>query len=550
MASLATNTAVLGKKNARHLLRRATFVYNKNLIEQFAQLTPSQALDLLFEEKPLAVQLPYDTTLYNGVEAGFWTETEPVINYTNENAKSRIVAGWWWYNAINSPNLKFKLAYFLSTRFTVNKVDAVSKRSTSFFHHLRLLLHYSFGNYKTLAQKMSLDNSMLYYLNNNSNTKTAPNQNYAREFLELFTIGKGPQLGPGDYTNYTENDIVEAAKVLTGFRPKTDTYVNDPETNIPKGYNDFTRHDISTKTFSSAFNNTTILPANNAANMDRELNDFVEMVFSKQATALNICRKLYIYFVKGTITPEVETDIIIPLANELKTNNYELKPTVRRLLQSLHFYDLDDSDSTDETIGGIVKSPIQQISEICSFLGTSIPNPNTNPYDYYTRFWNNFVHNTYLTLADMLIFSPENVAGHFAYYKAPEFDKNWISAATLISRYRLGESLVEGKNLISGNANIYAKIDIVNTLKNTNLVTDPSDAFVLTSELCIALFGQEPDNDRINYFMNSYLLQELPSYYWKSAWTEYLNTGNATVVEPRLKSLLIKILRAPESQLF
>ncbi|WPR72686.1 DUF1800 family protein [Flavobacterium sp. NG2] len=550
MASLATNSSVLGKKNARHLLRRATFVYTKSLVDQYALLTPTQALDLLFQEKPLAVNLPYDTSLYNGVEAGFWTETVPVINYTNENVKSRIVAGWWWYNAINSPNLKFKLSYFLSTRFTVNKEDAVGKRSTSFFHHLRLLLHYSFGNYKTLAKKMSLDNSMLYYLNNNTNTKTAPNQNYAREFLELFTIGKGPQVGPGDYTNYTENDIVEAAKVLTGFRQKTDTYVNDPDTNIPRGYYDFTRHDVTTKRFSAAFDSASISPATNATDMDRELNDFVEMIFNKQATALNICRKLYIYFVKGTITSEVETDIIIPLATELKANNYELAPTVRRLLQSLHFYDLDDSDSNDETIGGIIKSPIQQVSEICTYLSATIPNPNTNPNDYYIRFWNGFVHNTYLTLSDMLIFSPENVAGHFAYYKAPEFDKNWISAATLIARYRLGESMIEGKNLINANNNIYAKIDIIPVIKNSGIISDPSDAFTLTSELCKALFAQEPDTDRINYFMNAYLLQDLATFYWKSAWTDYINTGNIKVIEPRLKALLTAILRAPETQIF
>jgi hypothetical protein len=216
----------------------------------------------------------------------------------------------------------------------------------------------------------------------------------------------------------------------------------------------------------------------------------------------------------------------------------------------LHFYDLDDSDSTNETLGGIVKSPIQQISEICTYLHATIPDPNTNPNDYYLRFWNNFVHNTYLSLADMAIFSPENVAGHLAYYKAPDFDKNWISAATLIARYRLGESLIEGKNLISGSNTIYAKIDIVTVIKNKGLITDPSDSFKLTSELCKALFGQEPDTDRVNYFMNAFLLQEFPTYYWKSSWNDFINTGNIKIIEPRLKALLTAMLRAPETQLF
>ena len=550
MASLATNTSILGIKNARHLLRRATFVYTKSLIEQYALLTPTQALDLLFQEQPLAVNLPYDPTLYNGVEAGFWTETQPVISYNNEGVKARIVSGWWWYNAIHSPNLKYKLSYFLSTRFTINKDEPFGKYSTAFYHHLGLLQHFAFGNYKTLAKKITFDNTMLYYLNNNTNTKTAPNQNYAREFLELFTIGKGVQVGPGDYTNYTENDVVEAAKVFTGIRTKTDTFVNDTETGIPSGYNQLSKHETSIKKFSSAFDNATISPATSDADMDRELSDFVEMVFKKPATAINICRKLYIYFVKGTVTQEVENDIITPLATELLANNYELAPTVRRLLQSLHFYDLDDSDPTDETIGGIIKSPIQQISEICTYLSATMPDPNTQPYDFYFRFFSNFINNTYLTLADMVIFTPENVAGHFAYYKAPEYDKNWISAATLIARYRLGESLIEGKNLIYGNSSIYAKIDIITVVKNSGIISDPSDAYILTSELCMALFAQEPDTERINYFMNSFLLQELATYYWKSAWADYIKTGNIKVIEPRLKALLTAILRAPETQIF
>ena len=74
------------------------------------------------------------------------------------------------------------------------------------------------GNFRDLAKKMTLDLAMLSYLNGNQNTRRAPNENYARELFELFTIGKGDLAGPGDYTNYTEDDIREAARVLTGWR--------------------------------------------------------------------------------------------------------------------------------------------------------------------------------------------------------------------------------------------------------------------------------------------------------------------------------------------
>jgi uncharacterized protein (DUF1800 family) len=548
MASLNQNTNILGINNAKHLLRRASFVYTKTLVDQYAILTPNQALDLLLMTTPLTVQYPYDP-LPTTAPDGFWTEsTALATSFSGQARKGAIVSGWWWYNAIKSPNLKYKMCHFLSTCFTVE--TSGSGTPTEFYDYIRLLLFYAYGNYKTLAKKMTLNNSMLTYLNNTTNSKTAPNENYAREFLELFTIGKGPQIGVGDYTNYTEADIVQAARVLTGFRRVSARNIVDLETMIPKGYNQFSTHHTSPKTFSSAFNNTVIAAATNDVGMDTELNDFVNMVFNQQATAKNICRKLYIYFVKGIITPEVEIDIITPLAQDFYNNGYEIAPIIRKLLESQHFYDLDDSDQTNETIGGIIKSPLQQISEVCTYLQATISNPNTNPYDYYYKFWSLFAYNSFLTGANMILFDPENVAGHPAYYQAPDFDKNWISGSTLISRYRLGESLLDGYNRISGNATIITKINISEVIKTSNIISVANDPYILTSELCNALFAQNPDSDRVNYYMNSFLLQGLAAFYWTNAWDDFIASNTNTVVESRLKLLVTNILRAPESQMF
>ena len=548
MASLNQNTNILGNKNAKHLLRRASFVYTKTLIDQYALLTPNQALNLLLTTSPLVVQYPFDP-LPTTAPDGFWTEsTASATSFTGQARKGTLVGGWWWYNAINSPNLKYKLSHFLSTCFTVEMSG--SGTPTEFYDYIRLLLFYSYGNYKALAKKMTLNNSMLTYLNNTANSKTAPNENYAREFFELFTIGKGPQIGIGNYTNYTEADIVQAARVLTGFRRVSARNVIDPDTNLPKGYNLFSQHHTSAKTFSSAFNNTVIRAATTDVGMDTELNDFVNMVFNQQATAKNICRKLYIYFVKGTITPEVETDIITPLAQDFYNNGYEIAPIIRKLLESQHFYDLDDSDATNETIGGIIKSPLQQISEVCTYLQATISNPNTNQYDYYYKFWNLFANNSFLTGANMILFDPDSVAGHPAYHQGPDYDKNWISASTLIARYRLGESLLDGYNRISGNATIITKINISNVIKTSNIISVANDPYILTSELCNALFAQIPDANRVNYFMNSFLLQGLATFYWTNAWDDFMATNTNTVVESRLKLLVTNILRAPESQMF
>jgi hypothetical protein len=150
----------------------------------------------------------------------------------------------------------------------------------------------------------------------------------------------------------------------------------------------------------------------------------------------------------------------------------------------------------------------------------------------------------------MMLFNPENVAGHPAYYQAPGFDKNWISATNLISRYRLGESLLDGINRISGNATIITKINISSVVRDGNIISVASDPYILTSELCNALFGQNPDNNRVNYFMSTFLLQGMANIYWTNAWSDYVATGVNTVVESRLKLLVTNILRAPESQMF
>lgn len=548
MASINPNTAVLGIKFARHLLRRSTYVYTKALIDQYALLTPTQAVDLLFTEITPTIEKPFDP-----VVDGFWMDPGATNDATTQTRKSNIVAGWWWYNAINSANIKYKMCHFLSTRFTVEKTTFTN--SLDFYDHIRLLMFYSFGNYKTLAKKITYDNFMLEYLNNTRNLKTTPNENYAREFLELFTIGKGPQIAAGNYTTYTEADIVQAAKVLTGIRRVSARNVIDIDTNIPSGNNNFTNHTTGSKTFGAAFNNQVINGATDNASMSTEFNTFVDMVFNKQDTAKNIVRKMYRYFVKSNISAEVETDIISPLATDLYNNGYNMVPVVKKLLSSLHFYDLDDTNANDEIIGGMIKSPLTQISEVCTYLQATIPNPaattpTTSATDFYISFWQGFVHNTFMASANMIIFDPENVAGHPALYQAPNFDKNWISASTLISRYKLGESLLDGINRISGSSNIKAKINISLVIKNSDLVSVKDDPFILTQELCNALFGQEPSVARVNHFMNTYLLQGQGAYNWSTAWINYVANNNNSVVEPRLKLLLSNILRAPESQVF
>ena len=543
MASLSPITETLDFRKAKHLLRRASYVFGKEAINSLVGLSIEEAMDQLSLIKPNSWNEPYDPTPTNNPD-GYWlSSTELPNSFNGQPRKRRIVSSWWWYNALQQATLKHKLTFFLHTSFTVSKDDG-SGTSNHFYDHLRLLDFYAYGNIKTLAKKITFDNSMLYYLDNTTNNANNPNENYAREFLELFTILKGPQISDDDYTNYTELDIQQAAKVFSGIKIQFNRKIIDPDTNLPRGRVLVNRHDKTNKTFSHAFNNQTIIGGNSEASIVSELDSFVEMVFDKEATAKSFCRKLYRFFVKNEISDEIENDIIGPLASELKNNNYELLPTVKKLLSSEHFFDVNDQEQSDEIYGSQVKSPLQLVSEISTCFDLEIPNPSTNNIYFYRFFI--FIHNFYLAGSGMILFSPDSVAGYPAHYQEPSYDRHWFSSNTVLGRYKLILSLLSGRNKIGGNNLIYARLNITNYVKQH--IENPSDAIALIKELSDILYPESIDNNRIDYFKEN-LVEGYPDYYWTDAWLSYINSDDETVVESRLNALITAMINVPEFQL-
>lgn len=545
MASLNPLGGNLDLRKAKHLLRRATFNYTKQQLDVFTGMTAIQAVDSLTNDIPNALFEPYDP-LPEGSSDGFWTSAVTLpADFEGQNRKRAIVTGWWWYNAMNQTSIKHKLSFFLHTCFTVAK-DAGAGAATYYYDYLKLLDFYALGNIKTLAKKITLDNSMLLYLDNTRNNKNNPNENYAREYLELFTILKGEQIGSENYTNYTEEDIQEAAKVFSGFKFEENRSIVDPDTALPTGFVNFEQHNTDNKTFSAAFNNQTIVGRELPTTILDELDDFVEMIFTQQETAKAYCRKLYRYFVKSKWDDEVETDIIAPLADLLIANDFEIIPVVRTLLSSQHFYDADDTDATDETIGSIIKSPLQLLSEICSVFNVIIPDPTIDPLNYYNNFFVKFIHNDYFVTSGMDFFNPIDVAGYHAYFQEPDFDRYWFSSNTIIGRYRIIESLIQGVNTI-GSGEIYATIDSVLFVRNN--ITNAEDPNLLISEMADLLYPESIDTDRINYFKKFLVDEGFPDYYWNGVWLQYLNDNDNFTVKTRIDALVIAMINAAEFQL-
>jgi uncharacterized protein (DUF1800 family) len=561
MASLNPLQGNLGRRRAAHLLRRTSYRFTKAKVDEMAGQTAEKALESLLKMYPLKAEQPiYKDTSTEPARTwllpapGKWLPSDPPT-VPQDIVLRRFVLTWWCNEALHDPGIGHKMAMFFH-QYMITTADAGP--NSGYFDYLSLLRWGALGNFKKLATKIITDNIMLRYLNNNTNTKTNPNENFAREFFELFTIGKGPQVGPGDYTTYTEDDIVQAAKVLTGMRTRYDRVVMDTETGIPKGgtYDNVTqfksRHETADKQFSVRFQNKVIVGAQTPTELGQEIDQFVGMIFAQPETAKNLCRRLYRYFVGNNITAEIETDIIAPLATLLINSNYELMPVLTKLLQSSHFFDADDAKNNDEVVGGMIKSPLELVYQSLSFFNVAVPDINTNPLGNY-NFFNRPVLQLMFGQAGFPLFFASDVAGYTAYHQGPDFSHQWFNSSTIIARYKLGEMLLTGRNTITGptGGQLGIKLDIVNWTRNSGFFSDPADPYILVKEFLDYMLPEAAvDNTRFEYFYKSIFLDNLPPNDWTYEWQAYLTSNNATEVRIPLERLVKAVMYAPEYQTF
>ncbi len=536
MASLNLRQGVLGTRLAAHLLRRGTYNYSPERIYEFATKTADEAVDELFTIPPL-IHPEGPINYVDGVSP--WLTVDPYSNNPGNSTYQRRSVQLWIYNELmHDPSIRQKLTMFFHAVFVT-----ASDTDWRYFDHWRLLLMFSTGNIKTLAYKITLDSKMLRYLNNNANYRNSPNENYAREFMELFTILKGEQIQTGNYTNYSELDVAQAARVLSGFRDSN--FENkDPETGLATGYASHWYHNVGNKTFDSTFQHQTIIAAVDADDMYRELQDYIDMIFNQIETAKAFCRRLYRFFVSDRIDSEIENDIITPLANQLQADEYEISDVLKTLLKSTHFYDEDDTNSEDEIIGGKIKSPLELFfGSVNLFNANQMGVLNDNPDLYYSLPY--YLIYRYL---EPMGFPDEalSVEGYPGFFKGPDYSKNWINQSTISYRYRLAYSLINGKT-IKYNSTKPFKIDIVEFVEDNFSNIGYPDSLV--TQMLEVSFAVMPDQDRFDYYKGK-LLGSLSAENWYMEWYNYTQNNDDSAVRIALNNLFDAICSSPEFQTF
>jgi uncharacterized protein (DUF1800 family) len=527
MASVNSYSLPLDAKAAEHLLRRTMFGATRKDIATLTGKTAAQAVDMLLADQPTPAP-PIDVSALRYDPTGKLdpSTVKTWVNNTtrsiNEGAYNNYFRAWWAGLMITQPiSIREKMVlfwqnHFVSTYTTVQDSRYIYKQNA-------LLRRYALGNVKNFVRDITIDAAMLRYLNGNSNRVGAPQENYGRELQELFTIGKGPEIAPFNYTNYTEDDVRAAAKVLTGWRDRNDTV---------EGYFTANLHDTTDKRFSSAYQNTVIKGRTGVnAGMD-ELNDMLTMIFNQAETARFLVRKLYRFFVNFDITPEIEKDIIEPIAATLRRSNFEVKPALRQMLLSEHFFD-------ENTRGAIIKTPLDLILGAVRQFDITMPDATTQPEAYYA------VMDRFRGLAAQQqqdLHEQPNVAGWPAYYQEPSYYQMWVNTATMPNRTNYFTNTLNR----TMNVNVNGKtqpIPMFDSVAYVQKFPNPEDPYKLIDNITANFFAVDLTEEAKVELVKETLQQGVPDYEWTTQWNAFIaDNGRTASLRAKVKEKLDRVV--------
>jgi len=376
--------------HAAHLLRRAGFGGTPEEIASFARLGRAKAVERLLAFAPSdaddrqlrLAHAPPPNPLHHPDANREELEQLRALHRREEARAMRRVLGWWIERLVSSPRpLEEKLVLFWHGHFTSGFREVQS--SWAMYEQNQLFRRHAAGNFRDLLMAVTYDPAMILYLNTQQNRKDHPNENYARELMELFTLGTG---------HYGEHDIKEAARALTGIHldPRTGRVVFLAR-----------QHDDGVKR---------VLGVTGRLGPE----DVIEIILRQPATAEQLVRKLWTFFAYE----EPEPFVVKALAKVLRDSRYELRPLLRAMFLCDAFY-------SRRAMFTHVKSPVELLVGTCRVLELS-------PVD--TDALNHALRNM-----GQQLMQPPNVKGW-------DGGATWITASTLFNRYNAVAELIEGND--------------------------------------------------------------------------------------------------------
>lgn len=363
-------------KQLKHLWARAGFGLRFEDLNSLENVPVKHAVKKLFDagDTDEAINTVQDNTDYTAIIKGDAPARKMFMQQQRQEEKDLNLG---WINKMSATNavLQEKMTLFWHNHFACRANIALFTQQLNNIQRTNAL-----GNFRTLLLQVSESPAMLQFLNNQQNRKGHPNENFAREVMELFTIGRG---------NYTESDVKESARAFTGYG-----FNKDGEFVNRKFF-----HDDGQKTF-----------LGKTGNFNGE--DILNMLLEKKETAHFICNKLYKYFVNETPDPAH----VNAMADVFYNANYEIKPLLEYVFTANWFYE-------DKNVGNLIKSPIELL------VGLN--------RQFYITYQRPEVLLQFQRALGQVLFYPPNVAGWPG-------GRNWIDSSSLMFRLKIPSTLLNG----------------------------------------------------------------------------------------------------------
>jgi len=401
--------------------------------------------------------------------------------------------GYWWANRMvqTSHPLEQKMALLWHGHFATheNKVRDYRKM----MQQIDLFERGATGNLRELTIKVAQNPAMLYFLDAQYNVKGAPNENFAREVMELFTMGVG---------NYSETDVRECARAFTGWYFDNLTFKVDPE-----------KHDAGAKTF-----------LGRTGNFDGV--EVLKIVFEQPVTAEYLAAKIYRFLVRDELSPDLRKK----LGEVLRANNYEVKPLLMAILSSKDFY-------SQASYGGHIKGPVEHLIAMMKHLGSDAV-PGVPDFNQST-----------IAMGQHLL-NPPSVAGWAG-------GKAWITPGLLIARGNVARDVLVPDMTGFRDWNFNAGSDgmLGSRLRDgydVGAATAPSDPSRMSTFDMVALERDEQFNTRISGYIGwqqaARKLIPTPRQAAQFDLTEMVLQSDAKTAAEAVDYLLWRMLRVPTAK--
>ncbi|WP_258104188.1 DUF1800 family protein [Marinoscillum sp. MHG1-6] len=362
----------LNQREVQHLLLRAGFGDSYEVIKSYINKSPDEILEDQFKKGRKPGKVAIDTSYPNPGNMREMSDQNKQMMRKQARADIRTLNTLWVKEMVNAPSsLNEKMAFFWHDHFACKSQNPIFMQG-----YLDAIRKEALGNFGDLLRAISKSPAMLQYLNNQQNRKQAPNENFAREVMELFTLGRDQ--------NYNEKDISEAARAFTGWS-------FDSEGNFMERSK---WHDEGTKSILGKIGNF-------------KGDDVLDLLLKNMQTARYISQKWVAYFVNHEGNTELERKV----ADALYNSDYDIKTGLKVMFFSDEFY-------KHQNIGSRIKSPIELIVSMQRQLQVSIEDEDSLIF--------------LQRMMGQVLFDPPNVAGW------PD-GKDWVDSASLMFRVNLPE---------------------------------------------------------------------------------------------------------------